>query len=72
MRTYPAIKDLNLYYFYPHHMQPNPWVFTEFNRLKLEDIIGYRYVVESVCLDLKGGQLQRDVRHRSEFRYDVR
>ncbi len=72
MRSYPAIKDLNLYYFYPHHMQPNPWVFTEFNRLKLEDIVGYRYVVESVCLDLRGGQLQRDVRHRSEFRYDVR
>jgi hypothetical protein len=72
MRANPAIKDLNLYYLYPHHMQPNPWVFTEFNRLKLEDIIGYRYVVESVCLDLKGGQLQRDVRHRSEFRYDVR
>lgn len=72
MRTYPAIKNLNLYYLYPHHMQPNPWVFREFNNLKLEDIVGYRYVVESVCLDLRGGQLQRDVRHRSEFRYDVR
>ena len=72
MQANPAIKDLNLYYLYPHHMQPNPWVFTEFNRLKLEDIVGYRYVVESVCLDLRDGQLQRDVRHRSEFRYDVR
>jgi len=72
MQANPAIKDLNLYYLYPHHMQPNPWVFTEFNRLKLEDIVAYRYVVESVCLDLRDGQLQRDVRNRSEFRYDVR
>ena len=72
MQAYPAIKDHNLYYFYPHHMQPNPWVFREFNRLKLEDIVAYRYVVESVCLDLRDGELKRDVRLRSEYLYDVR
>ena len=72
MRRYPAIKNDNLYYFYPHHMQPNPWVFTEFNRLKIDDIIGYKYVVDSVCLDLKGGALQRNVKARAEFRFDVR
>ncbi len=72
MQANPVIKDHNLYYLYPHHMQPNPWVFTAFNRLRLEDIVGYRYVVESVCLGLENGQLQRDVRKRSEYRYDVR
>ena len=72
MQANPVIKDRNLYYLYPHHMQPNPWVFTAFNQLRLEDIVAYSYVVESVCLGLENGRLQRDVRKRSEFRYDVR
>jgi len=72
MVRHPSIKNDNLYYFYPHHMQPNPWMFREFNRLRIEDIVGYKYVVESVCLSLKDGQLQRDVRKRDEFTYDVR
>ena len=72
MVRHPAIKNDNLYYLYPHHMQPNPWMFREFNRLRIEDIVGYKYVVESVCLSLKDGQLQRDVRKRDEFTYDVR
>jgi hypothetical protein len=60
MQRHPAIKNYSLYYFYPHHMQPNPWVFTEFNRLRLEEIVGYKYVVESVCLTLEGGRLRQD------------
>jgi len=72
MERHPAIKAHNLFYLYPHHMQPNPWVFREFNRLQLEDIVGYKYVVTSVCLNLEGGALQRDVRKREEFRFNVR
>jgi hypothetical protein len=72
MQRHPAIKKYNLYYFYPHHMQPNPWVFTEFNRLRLEEIVSYKYVIESVCLTLEGGRLRRDVRKREEFSFDVR
>ncbi|GGC34279.1 hypothetical protein GCM10011504_10770 [Siccirubricoccus deserti] len=72
MLRHPAIKAWNLYYLYPHHMQPNPGVFREFNRLSLDEIIGYKYVVESVCLTLRDGQLQRDVRKREEFTFDVR
>ena len=72
MQRHPAIKNNNLYYFYPHHMQPNPWVFTEFNRLRLEEIVGYKYVVDSVCLTLEDGRLRRDVRKRDEFYFDVR
>jgi hypothetical protein len=72
MEHHPAIKNDNLYYLYPHHMQPNPWVFTEFNRLRLEDIVGYKYVVDSVCLTLRNGVLVRDVKHRTELRFDVR
>ena len=62
----PAIKEYNLYYWYPHHMVAHPWLFTEFNRLRIEDIVGYRYVVESVCLSLREGHLRRDVRKRTE------
>ena len=72
MVRHPYIKNDNLYYFYPHHMQPNPWVFREFNRLNIEDIVGYKYVVESVCLTLRDGQLVRDVKKRDEYRFDVR
>ncbi|WP_133289907.1 hypothetical protein [Dankookia rubra] len=72
MTRYPAIKNNNLYYLYPHHMQPNPWVFTEFNNLRMEDIVGYKYVVDSVCLTLRDGALVRDVKKRAEFRFDVR
>lgn len=72
MVRHPYIKNDNLYYLYPHHMQPNPWVFREFNRLNIEDIVGYKYVVESVCLTLRDGQLVRDVKKRDEYRFDVR
>jgi hypothetical protein len=53
-------------------MQPNPWVFTEFNQLRLEEIVGYKYVVESVCLTLEDDRLQRDVHKRDEFSFDIR
>lgn len=72
MQRYPAIKNDNLYYLYPHHMQPNPFVFRDFNRLNIDDIVGYKYVVESVCLTLRDGALARDVKKRQEYRYDVR
>ncbi|MBL6455004.1 hypothetical protein JMJ55_06690 [Belnapia sp. T6] len=72
MVRHPYIKNDNLYYLYPHHMQPNPWAFREFNRLSIDDIVGYKYVVESVCLTLRDGQLVRDVKKRDEFTFDVR
>jgi hypothetical protein len=71
MRAHPAVKNDNLYYFYPHHMLPNPWVFTEFNNLRIDDIVGYEYAVDSVCLSLKDGRLQRDIHKRSTFRIDL-
>jgi hypothetical protein len=72
MRQHPAVKSGNLYYFYPHHMLPNPWVFTDFNALSIDDIVAYTYVVDSVCLSLKDGRLQRDVHKHSTFRFDLR
>lgn len=72
MRKYPAVKNDNLYYFYPHHMLPNPWLFTAFNDLRIDDIAAYKYVVESVCLTLKDGKLDRDVHKQSAFRIDLR
>jgi hypothetical protein len=66
-RTHPWYKSMNTYYYYPHHMLPNPARYKEFNRLSIDDITGYTYRVDSVCLDLKGGVLQRDVRDRWEY-----
>jgi hypothetical protein len=42
-------------------------VFTEFNGLRIDDIVGYKYSVESVCFSLENGRLVRDVRKASEF-----
>ncbi len=72
MRRHPDVKDYNLYYFYPHHMLPNPWLFTPFNAVPIEDIVGYKYVVELVCLSLKDGKLHRDVRKTSTFPIDLK
>lgn len=66
MRRHPEIKRRNLYYIYPHHMMPNPAMFKEFNALTMDDIVGYRYAVDSVCLSLKNGKLIRDVRKHWE------
>jgi len=71
MKDHPYIKQENLYYFYPQHMLPNPFIFTEFNRLKIDDIVAYKYVVESVCLSLDNGKLVRDVRKRNEYQANV-
>lgn len=61
-RERPWFKNWNTYYFYPHHMVPNPFEYRAFNDLKMRDIVAYDYRVDSVCLSLKGGKLQRDVR----------
>jgi hypothetical protein len=66
-RAHPWYKTMNTYYYYPHHMLPNPAHYKEFNGLSIDDITGYTYRVDSVCLDLKGGVLQRDVRDRWEY-----
>ena len=72
MRQAPLVKDANLFYLYPHHMVSNPLMYGAFNSLSMDDIVGYRYSVESVCLGLKDGKLTRDVRKRTDFEIDVR
>lgn len=64
MRNHPQIKKYNLFYVYPHHMLSNPAMFSDFNKLTMDDIVGYHYVVDSVCLTVKNGHLARDVRKR--------
>ena len=71
MRRNPAVKNDNLYYIYPHHMQSNPWVFLPFNDLSISDIVGYKYVVDSVCLSMDHGRLKRDVKKHTEYEISV-
>jgi hypothetical protein len=71
-RIYPWVKNNNSFYAYPHHMLSNPWLYGEFNRLTMDDIVAYHYVVDSVCLDLAEGKLVRDVRKRTDYRIDPR
>lgn len=46
MRDHPAVKSNILYYFYPHHTLPNPWIFTGFNNLGIDDVVAYEYVLD--------------------------
>lgn len=71
-RTYPWVKDSNSFYAYPHHMLANPWMYSEFNKLSMDDIVAYHYVVDSVCLGLAEGKLVRDVRKQTDSRIDPR
>lgn len=71
MREHPAVKNLNLYYAYPHHMVANPALFGAFNRMRIADIVRYHYVVDSVCLGLSHGHLVRDVRKTSDIPIDA-
>jgi hypothetical protein len=71
-RTYPWVKNSNSFYGYPHHMLSNPWLYGEFNKLTMDDIVAYHYVVDSVCLGLAEGKLVRDVRKRTDYRIDPR
>ena len=66
-RRHPWVKDFKLYYLYPHHAPSNPAFFKTYDDADIADIIGYSYVVESSCLDVRNGRLQNDVRVRSEF-----
>jgi hypothetical protein len=71
-RANPWVKDTNGFYVYPHHMLSNPWMYPEFNKLRMDDIVAYHYVVDSVCLGLSEGRLVRDVRKRTDVRIDPR
>jgi len=71
MRRLPSIKDVNLYYVYPHHMVANPLMFEPFNALTMNDIVRYHYIVDSVCLSLRNGHLVRDVRKTTDIPIDV-
>jgi len=71
-RANPWVKENNSFYAYPHHMLSNPWMYPEFNKLRMDDIVAYHYMVDSVCLSLAEGKLVRDVRKRTDYRIDPR
>ena len=70
-RQHPWYKTWNTYYYYPHHMVPNPFEFSAFNSLKPDDIVAYIYDVDSVCLGLKNGRLTRNVVDHWQYRIPV-
>lgn len=67
LRQNPWLKELGLFYFYPHHSPSNPAFFAEYNALAMDEIVRYMYVIESACLDLQNGRLANDVRVRTEI-----
>ncbi len=70
-RRHPWVRDLQLYYFYPHHAFSNPVFFRDYVATPLEKIRSYSYVVESECIGVKDGKLDNNVKVRSEYQFDV-
>jgi hypothetical protein len=48
-------------YLHPHHHYPSPFVRVPFSTLDLRTVRRYRWIIESVCLSMENGQLQRRV-----------
>lgn len=71
-RRHPWIKDLGLFYAYPHHSPSNPAFFGPYDAARMAQIVGYSYIVESSCIGIAEGRLINDVRVRSEYKFDVR
>jgi hypothetical protein len=63
---------LGSYYFHLHHHPSNPFLYPEFNKLSLNDVIGYRLVIESVCHRMVDGKLAKRVLARNTEYFDVR
>ena len=54
------------YDLFPHHIWSNPLEYRDFERLDKRTINGYRIIIESVCLDIPQGTLQKRIIARTE------
>ena len=59
------------YDLFPHHIWSNPFEYTEFERLDKRTILGYRIVIESVCLNFEYGELKKRTIAKTEHYVDV-
>ncbi|RTL52153.1 MAG: hypothetical protein EKK40_08220 [Bradyrhizobiaceae bacterium] len=71
MKAREAIFGADNFYFRSHHHPSNPFLFSEFNRLNLKDVVAYNLVVESACLRLDHGKVEKTVVNRVVDRFDV-
>ena len=60
------------FYIRGHHHPSNPLLYKDFNQIRLEDIIRYIIVTESVCLSLDNGELNKKVLVRDEYPIEVK
>jgi len=59
-----ALADAGLiggYNFYPHAHFSLPWFYQEFEAAELSDIVAYRYITETVCIEVKDHRVSRRV-----------
>lgn len=60
------------YYFHVHHHPSNPFLYKEFNKLSLHDVVGYQQVMESSCHRMVDGRVEKQVKARDTEYVDVR
>ena len=60
------------YFLRIYHQPSNPFLYQDFLSLPLKEVKAYELVVESVCYQMEGGDLKRNVVGRSVERYDVK
>ncbi len=60
------------FYFHVHHHPSNPFLYDEFNKLSLSDVVGYQQVIESACHRLVNGRVEKQVLARDTEYVSVR
>jgi hypothetical protein len=67
-----AMFGLGNYYVHLHHHPSNPFLYPEFNQLRLSDVAGYKLVFESVCHRLEDGKVAKFTWAKDAEYFDVR
>jgi hypothetical protein len=60
------------FYVRAHHQPSNLLMFRDFNATRLQDVVRYHIVTESMCLRLAGGELDKTVMAWSDYPIDIR
>lgn len=57
---------------FPHHNWANPALYRAFAELDLRKVVGYRYIIDSICLSYNGaGVVQEDLKLRGVYDIDI-
>ena len=60
------------YDWFPHHNWSNPALYEDFAALDLRSVVGYRYIIDSICLSYQDGMVAERLKLRGVHEIPVR